>query len=283
MKPAAARCAATCVVLSAFAGVAEVSAQARAAAPAPVKVRLVAAPAAASRPSTAWVGLRFEIERGWHIYWRNPGDSGGPPEVRWALPAGAVAGPLRWPVPERIPADGIVNYGYHGDVVLPAELRAPAGGWPAGPFVVAATVKWLVCREVCLPGKADVSIEFPAGGATPSGRAAPPGDVARALARVPGPLPAGWRVTGSQTGDSFSVSIETGHPESTADFFPMKVAQVDAASPVAAAPHPRGVTLTLRKSDFLSAPVASLEGVVVLSGGRAYEVSVPITNHRNHP
>ncbi len=255
--------------------------------PAPVKVRLVAEPPAASRPSTAWMGLRFEIERGWHIYWQNPGDSGGPPEVRWVLPAGAVAGPLRWPVPERIPADGIVNYGYHGDVVLPAELRAPAGGWPVRPFVVAAAVKWLVCREVCLPGKADVSMEFPSGGATPSGRAAtaagPAGDLARALARVPGPLPAGWRVSGSQTKDSFSVAIETGRPESTADFFPTKAAQVDAASAVAAAPHPRGVTLTLRKSDFLSAPVASLEGVVVLSGGRAYEVSVPITNHRNHP
>jgi len=55
--------------------------------------------------------------------------------------------------------------------------------------------------------------------------------------------------------------------------------QVDASAPVRAVSHPRGITLTLRKSDFLSQPVRSLRGVLVLSGRRAYEVAVPVADH----
>lgn len=40
----------------------------------------------------SWVGLHFELESGWHIYWINPGDSGEPPRVQWHLPAGFQAG-----------------------------------------------------------------------------------------------------------------------------------------------------------------------------------------------
>src|ERR1700756_3752431 len=38
------------------------------------------------------LALRFELEKGWHVYWVNPGDSGEPPRVTWDLPAGIKAG-----------------------------------------------------------------------------------------------------------------------------------------------------------------------------------------------
>jgi DsbC/DsbD-like thiol-disulfide interchange protein len=280
MKLPAACLAASCVVVSLLTGPAVTWAQSGAATPSPVKVRLVAGRPAAARVASTWVAVRFDVEPGWHIYWQNPGDSGGPPQVRWQLPPGVTAGSLHWPVPERISTDGIVNYGYHGNVLLASELRAPSAGWPASPLPVTAQVKWLVCRDVCLPGKADVAIEVPPGPVAPDVQGA---EIARSLARVPAVRPAGWRVTGSETRDAFTVSLETGRAEPTADFFPKTPGQVDAASPVVAAPQPRGISLTLRKSDFLSAQVALLEGVVVLSGGRAFEVSVPIVNHRHHP
>ena len=37
------------------------------------------------------VAFRFDIAEEWHIYWRNSGDSGMPPSVRWQLPEGFVA------------------------------------------------------------------------------------------------------------------------------------------------------------------------------------------------
>src|SRR5437762_4954849 len=49
------------------------------------------------------LGLLFHLEKGWHVYWRNPGDSGSPPQVAWMLPAGFRAGAMEWPYPRRIP------------------------------------------------------------------------------------------------------------------------------------------------------------------------------------
>jgi thiol:disulfide interchange protein DsbD len=270
--------AAACVLLSVSPGIAATPAQPdrSAAPPPPATVRIVAAPPTAGRPSAAWIGLRFLIEPGWHIYWQNPGDSGGPPEVRWTLPPGVTAGPLRWPVPERVVLDTVVNYGYHGEVVLPARLEAPAPGWPDKPFVVTARVRWLACKEICLPGRSEASLELPARMEMPAGSGV---DIDRALARVPGDAPASWRLSGSADRDQFTLHIETGSPESGADFFPLLPGQVDASAPVRAVSHARGVTLTLRKSDFLSRPVRSLRGVVVLSGRRAYEVAVHVADH----
>src|ERR1700730_7868018 len=47
----------------------------------------------------AYYGLNFQIEKGWHIYWINPGDSGQPPRIVWHLPAGFSAGEIQWPAP----------------------------------------------------------------------------------------------------------------------------------------------------------------------------------------
>src|SRR5271157_2635626 len=50
-----------------------------------------------------WVGLRFQLEQGWHIYWTNPGDSGEPPRVKMG-PSGRISGrpsALARPTPDR--------------------------------------------------------------------------------------------------------------------------------------------------------------------------------------
>ena len=248
-------------------------AQGREAPHSPVRIEIVAAP----EPSAAgagWLGIRFVVEPGWHIYWQNPGDSGGPPEVSWQLPAGLQAGPWQWPVPERIPFETLVNYGYHGDVVLPAKLTAAGGRLPAEPFTVKAQVKWLVCREICVPGKGEASLVVPAGARVPPATAE---RVRRALARVPRPAPRGWRLSGTADRDTFTLSVQTGSRETAAQFFPLVPGQVDPAAPTRASPTARGVDLVLRKSNYLESSVASLKGVIVLSGGRAYEIDVPLT------
>ena len=73
-----------------------------------------------------WVGLHFQLEKGWHIYWTNPGDSGEPPRVKWDLPAGFQAGSLHWPIPRRIEDHSLIDYGYQNEVLLPVEIRPPA-------------------------------------------------------------------------------------------------------------------------------------------------------------
>src|ERR1700755_1591095 len=57
------------------------------------------------------VGVRFKIDSDWHIYWKNPGDSGIPPKITWNLPPGFTVGDLQWPVPKRIEVATLINYG----------------------------------------------------------------------------------------------------------------------------------------------------------------------------
>lgn len=113
-------------------------------------------------------GVRFKLEPGWHIYGQDPGDAGMPTRVKWQLPDGVTAGPLEWPEPEKFVDPGnIVSYGYKEEVLLEAPIRA-AASVPAGqPLTIRASVRWLSCREICEPGKADLALALKIKEATP--------------------------------------------------------------------------------------------------------------------
>src|SRR4051812_3739680 len=77
----------------------------------PVKARLVAETGSIAPGETVLVALHLEMRPGWHVYWRNPGDSGLPTEIAWTLPLGFTSGEIAWPTPERFAVDKIGNYG----------------------------------------------------------------------------------------------------------------------------------------------------------------------------
>ena len=72
------------------------------------------------------IGLRLRLSPGWHTYWQNPGDAGVPPALDLTLPDGAKAGPIAWPVPQRIAEGSLMTYAYTGDLLLPVTIT-PAG------------------------------------------------------------------------------------------------------------------------------------------------------------
>jgi thiol:disulfide interchange protein DsbD len=120
-----------------------------------------------------WVGLRFDIIPHWHVYWRNPGDSGTAPRIRWRLPEGWEAGEIRWPVPARIPVGPFVNYGYERSVTLMVPIRV--GPVEAGrTLALEADARWLVCREECIPEEAvlDLGLEGATAASEPDSEAA---------------------------------------------------------------------------------------------------------------
>jgi len=106
------------------------------------------------------LALRLQPDEGWHTYWRNPGDTGLPTRIEWQLPSGFVAGDIEWPVPERIDYEGLVNLGYHGDTWLIVPFAAPLE-FASPELTISATVRWLVCEKVCIPGSAELSITLP--------------------------------------------------------------------------------------------------------------------------
>ncbi len=123
-----------------------------------VSVTLLAEAASVEPGSSFWVGLRQRIAPGWHTYWTNPGDSGEPPTVDWALPEGWKAGPLVFPQPERIPVGPLMSYGYTNEVVLLTRLTAPATLPTGAPVSLRGHAAWLVCEKICIPEEPDVAL-----------------------------------------------------------------------------------------------------------------------------
>jgi DsbC/DsbD-like thiol-disulfide interchange protein len=222
------------------------------------------------------VGLQFRMERGWHIYWVNPGDSGEPPHVSWQLPKGFTAGELIWAAPQRMGAATIVNYVYDGDVLLMAPVRAGADYSASPTDKLDAAVRFLICSEqMCMPGKAQLSLAIPVKGqATSEGATA--ATFAAARARLPKPLPANWKISGHAEKDSFVIELQAGRPLTQATFFPVHESQIENSTPQVVVSRPTGMRLTLRKSGELTKPLANLKGVLELPGGEAYLVDVPI-------
>lgn len=89
------------------------------------------------------LGLLIKTEPGWHTYWRNAGDSGAAPILKWSHSDDLKLGETRWPFPERIRVGPLVNYGYDGETLLivPAVLSGSAQGTRR----VELKAEWLVC------------------------------------------------------------------------------------------------------------------------------------------
>ena len=116
-----------------------------------VEGQLHSARAAVAPGETFTIVLRQNIREGWHTYWRNPGDSGEATEITWLNPQGFAFAPLQWPAPEAVPFAGIVNYGYHGEVLMPISVTVPANAPVGQTLTFNANIYWLVCADICIP------------------------------------------------------------------------------------------------------------------------------------
>jgi thiol:disulfide interchange protein DsbD len=145
--------------------------------PGPVKAQHLTAELVSLGPAiapggTQEVGLVLTIEENWHVYWVNAGDSGEPPHIAWTLPPGITAGPMRFPIPERLPLGPLMDFGYEDEVAFPVTIAAAPSVTP-GPLHLDAQVTWLVCAEVCIPGKAHLGLDLTAQPGAPRSRRSP--------------------------------------------------------------------------------------------------------------
>src|SRR5437763_1325350 len=97
----------------------------------------------------------------------NPGDAGLPMDVKWHLPAGFSAGPLRYPVPTRLTVAGLMNYVFERDYAVLVRLQVPAGA--IGTVPVRADAHWLACTDkVCVPEQGQLALDLQVGTGTPN-------------------------------------------------------------------------------------------------------------------
>ena len=231
------------------------------------RVELLSQPA----PDGALIGIHFALEKRWHIYWINPGDSGQPPTFSWTLPAGASARDIQWPRPERIQTSPtIADYGYKDDVVLLVPLHLPGKNLKGQ---IALDAKWLICREACLPDHAHLALSL--GSVSAGDRARTAQLFARTKTLLPHAWPAAWKVNAESRKDDFVLTIISKRPLTGAEFFPLDSGQIDNAARQRLTSTSTGAKLVLKKSDLLLKPVPELRGVLVINN-RAYRVCAPL-------
>ena len=100
------------------------------------------------------IGLKVSMDKGWHTYWRNPGDSGGPIEIDWDLPKGFSVSDIKWPLPEKIEYPPLMTFGYEDFVIYPMVLTIPAD-YSDDYFEMTADI--LICADVCIPESGKIS------------------------------------------------------------------------------------------------------------------------------
>jgi len=237
-----------------------------------LKVELAPQTQAAVPGSTLYVALHQVIQKGWHTYWRNPGDAGQATQIAWTLPKGWKAGDIVWPTPQRYMTGPLMNYVYADEVYLPVPIEVPADARPGQTVSLKAKADFLVCSDICVPESAEVALDLPvSAGAAPLSPAH--GDaVAKALAGAPKPDGLVGTVALQDGALKLAVVGEAlkGKPAAGAYFFPYDGAVIDHAKAQTVEPGADGLTFTLTPSTVLNTlgPVA---GVVAL-GDAAYVV-----------
>ena len=123
-----------------------------------VEARLLADVEQARAGETFRVGVLFDLDPGWHIYWRSPGNSGLPTELHWQVDPGQFeVGDIQWPTPGTFDeAEGlIITYGYSGRVLLHANARVLETATES--IQLAVEARFLVCEIACIPGAIQLS------------------------------------------------------------------------------------------------------------------------------
>lgn len=225
---------------------------------------------------TILVAIQQIIDKDWHTYWQNPGDSGQAPHLTWAMPDGFTTPNLHWPVPEKFVIGGLANYGYSTHTVLMQEITAP---WdlPDGSLDFALDVNILVCAEICIPESSThhFTLNDPGGETKDYGPF-----INTAYNHMPEELQ-GWPFTYHEDGDDLVLHFKTNIPSgiktlsvaNTLTFFPKQWGIVDNTAPLRVTQRHDGykeIILRQKRGDRPLSAITELEGVITYPSSRRH-------------
>jgi thiol:disulfide interchange protein len=213
------------------------------------------------------IGVLYQIEPGWHIYWKFSGDSGLPTKIQWQLPQGFKVGELQWPLPMREKEPGDLEvFDYTSEVLLFADIEAPAT-LPQQPLLIQAKTDWLVCKSLCVPGRAQLSLTLTGGGNAASDSAQIFQKYSALVPKQPAdPIKIGF----SRESKSLVAVVSGVRNDATLDFFPIPPEDAVIGHVVR-----DGNRLTI-PIDTEVKPIDRMDGVVVVGSGdtrQGYEIN----------
>lgn len=181
-------------------------------------------------PGQSWFAFTYKVDPHWHIYWKNPGDSGSAPKFNFTITGAQVSEPF-WPAPQRLPVGDLVNLGYEKAVTLPFQITPQVG---ASQIHIEVKMEWLVCNEEgCLPGFGTLALIRPVSAEEKWSPAE--GDLIRqALARLPQkPDQSSWKIKSvRQHADEVVISVTGTGNVDPLDIFPTDGTNLRPQAPV---------------------------------------------------
>jgi thiol:disulfide interchange protein len=239
-----------------------------------VEAELVAERTAFVPGGDNWVALKLRPDPEWHVYWRNPGDSGIATSLKWTLPDGVDAGEIHWPLPHQHRLGDLSNYGYGEQTLhlVPITVDGDVGS----SVTLRAKARWLVCRDVCIPGEADLALTLPV-----RERAGSDPDWAPDFNRARAQLPRDGRAWPAQFQvENDTVSLTVTSPAAIAaevvEFFPYANDLVNHAAPQRQLRDGDALRWSQQASPYFVEAPKTVDGVLVLTSGRtsqAWEIA----------
>jgi len=243
------------------------------------RVRLIAASPAMGNGDSVTLGLQFELQPHWKIYWRSPGDAGYPPRLDWSGSKNLAAADIAWPAPQRFSVLGLETMGYTDAVVLPITARLIERGKALS---LDAALDYLTCNDICIPYETKFRLDLPAGSPF-KGAQGYAALIAQYQAQVPGNgNEVGLKILGAaiETGARPALLLRLASAKKLIqpDAFVEGAGEVSFAAPLTMPGEATNETLLRLPAEGKSADIAALAGraltVTLVDGSRAMEGTV---------
>ncbi|MFS0770700.1 protein-disulfide reductase DsbD family protein [Sphingomonas sp. 1P08PE] len=233
-------------------------------------MRLIAESAAPAPGSTVTLAIDATPQPGWHGYWQNPGDAGFPMQAAWTLPKGAVAGALRYPVPQRLTVAGLMNYVYERPYAVLVDVRIPDDAAVGTALPIGLKLDYLVCTtQVCVPESQTLSLALTVG----SGAIEPAVRTRFDAWRRALPRPLGSTATYQVEAGALRLAVPFPADAALGEayFYPAATGAIDMAAPQTVVRQGDRVTIATRAA--AKPPAGPIEGVLATGDGRGLAIT----------
>ena len=104
--------------------------------------------------------FKLDIEDGWHIYWANPGDAGEETLIKLKSFSEKHLKKTLYSLPKKVMVHDFTEFGLTDRAYMMAEIDIPAPK-RIKKLPLKFTIEWLACKDNCVPGTTDVSLDIP--------------------------------------------------------------------------------------------------------------------------
>ncbi len=124
------------------------------------KVRLISPMTASNNNNQLILALEYELEEEWKTYWKSPGGGGFPQKIIWNNSSNVKDIKILWPEPLEFEILGLKSIGYKDKVIFPLIVDIKDNQKQTN---LNLNINYLVCRDICIPGNADIFLDLPSG------------------------------------------------------------------------------------------------------------------------